>query len=334
MTPTGFRDQRRQKFLPPAYFALNIKDLEMNFEAYREGIAHSKAKGDYEASSQGGIFRDKLNLLELHYTAGCAIEELKPLYADVIQALGEWNDAYRTYVHSLAVESGEDLRDDGTPLQFSDLFHFQMAVDVVSLGVLLGDGDAIRKVAKWVVRHRGEDMLFEGLIEDAVTDPLDVDVFLHERPYDPLLDAMYTAQTPAEEIAKLKEYLDNWYKSFEGLPWHNGHLKAVEGEYMPYYGYWSFEAAAVCIIHDIDDSSSRDHILYPKDLADWARTNNSLARLKPGSKDPTGSRRIPGGQPCPQAGWWHTPAKAGSRRYFKVGDVMPVIEGSAYGETF
>ncbi|MCY1224245.1 hypothetical protein D9M72_363910 [compost metagenome] len=44
--------------------------------------------------------------------------------------------------------------------------------------------------------------------------------------------------------------------------------------------------------------------------------------------------RCEGGRPCPQGGWWDTPAKIGSRRYFKVGEVMPVIEGSDYGTTF
>lgn len=43
---------------------------------------------------------------------------------------------------------------------------------------------------------------------------------------------------------------------------------------------------------------------------------------------------VPGGETCPEEGWWHTPAKAGSRRYFKVGELMPVIQGSAWGATF
>ena len=44
--------------------------------------------------------------------------------------------------------------------------------------------------------------------------------------------------------------------------------------------------------------------------------------------------RVPGGQACPLAGWWHTPAAQGSRRYFNKGDVMPKIDGSAYGDTY
>ncbi|WP_342303221.1 type VI immunity family protein [Burkholderia pseudomallei] len=42
---------------------------------------------------------------------------------------------------------------------------------------------------------------------------------------------------------------------------------------------------------------------------------------------------VRGGSACSEAGWWHTPAKAGSRRYFEVGEIMPVIEGSSWGTT-
>ena len=56
-----------------------------------------------------------------------------------------------------------------------------------------------------------------------------------------------------------------------------------------------------------------------------------------GEEGIVGSQRhrlnILGGQPCPQSGWWFTPAKTNSRRYFKAGEVMPIIEGSNYGAT-
>ncbi|WP_186236761.1 type VI immunity family protein [Burkholderia gladioli] len=44
-------------------------------------------------------------------------------------------------------------------------------------------------------------------------------------------------------------------------------------------------------------------------------------------------RSVRGGSPCPEAGWWLTPAKPGSRRYFETGEIMPVIEGSSWGTT-
>lgn len=42
--------------------------------------------------------------------------------------------------------------------------------------------------------------------------------------------------------------------------------------------------------------------------------------------------RCPAGQACPKDGWWLTPAKAGSCRFFRAGEVMPSL-GSNYGET-
>lgn len=51
--------------------------------------------------------------------------------------------------------------------------------------------------------------------------------------------------------------------------------------------------------------------------------------------EPRGTQRrsVRGGEPCPEAGYWRTPAKAGSEQYFHVGDVMPVVEGSQWGTT-
>ena len=44
--------------------------------------------------------------------------------------------------------------------------------------------------------------------------------------------------------------------------------------------------------------------------------------------------RVPAGNDCPRTGYWHTPAKQGSRRHFKQGDAFPEMEGSSYGATF
>ncbi|MFV0663238.1 hypothetical protein [Denitromonas sp.] len=42
---------------------------------------------------------------------------------------------------------------------------------------------------------------------------------------------------------------------------------------------------------------------------------------------------VPAGQPCPEAGWWFTPALTGSRRWFKAGEIMPALGGD-FGNTF
>lgn len=275
----AFEFKPRQSYLTERYFELNRAFLRLLTDACVDAMKHGTDAGEPTTSQRGSVFKNALNLLKLHYTAGCPIEALKPLYADAMTALGEWHLAEREYSQWLGQKSGDDLRLDMTPLEFDDLYHYQLAIDVASLGVLLGEGDRLRQAARWMQSARGSDALFESLIEPAVPDPRDNTDYFHVRPYDPLIDALYLIQTPGQAAAKVAEYLQGWYRSFDGAPWHDGHRCAVEGQYMPYYGYWSFEAAAVCVIHGIDDSAFRDRLVYPKDLADWARANHSLAHL-------------------------------------------------------
>ena len=335
MTAEKFRAKRRQKFLTEEYFERNLKVFKFLMGESENALAERKEAGDLDPFGEGGLFQDLLNILKLQYTAGCAIEELRPLFTQAANALGGWHSAEHAYSKWLATDSGKDLRTDMTPIHFEDPFHFQLAIDMVSLAVLLGDGDALRQIAVWTSSARGTDMLFEYLLSPAVSDLRDNTDFFHTQPYDPLIDAFYTAETPEESSAYVEKYLDGWYKSFEGVPWHNGHLKAT-AEYVPYYGYWSFEAAAVCLIHGIDDASFRDNLVYPKDLADWARANRSLSRLKPGAMAEVTSAvtrmRCESGEPCPREGWWFTPARPDSRRHFSFGEVMPALGGD-YGAT-
>ena len=50
--------------------------------------------------------------------------------------------------------------------------------------------------------------------------------------------------------------------------------------------------------------------------------------------DDSSISRVSAGELASRSGWWFTPAKQSSRRYFKQGDVFPKIEGRAYGATF
>jgi Domain of unknown function (DUF1911) len=333
MTEAAFREKRRQKYLTEKYFELNKKAQSFLTSETLKALPARKAAGDLDAFGEGGMFKDMLKGLRLHYTAGESIESLRPLYANAAKWFGEWHVAYALEIQAIAKERGSDLRTDGTPVHFEDLFHFQLAIDLVSLGILLGEANAVRKIAAWLTRYRGDDMLFESLLEPVVADPhTEVDEFFHEEPYDPLLDAIFTAETPAQASAFVKKYLDGWYKAFEGVPWHNGHL-VVTDEYMAYEGYWAFEAAAVCVIHNIDDSSFRDHIVYPKDLADWAREHKVMDKIKPAAGAKPLRLRCEAKQPCPQAGYWFTTAMKNSRRQFEAGEKMPNIKESPWGAT-
>ena len=331
MTEAAFREKRRQKFLTEKYFTLNQSALDFLIGETLKVIPEHKAEGKLDPVGEGGLFQDKLRVLRLHYTAGDPIESLKPLYADAIHWFAEWHRADEAYTRHRMAVTGQDLRLDLSPLMFEDLFYYQLGLDTVSLGLLLGEAALLRQAITWLGAMRHTDMLYETVIAPAVEDLSDVEKFFHEVPYGLLLDAVYTADTPKQASAFVKKYLDCWYKAFEGVPWHNGHL-VVNDEYSNYEGYWAFEAAAVCVIHNIDDSSFRDHIVYPKDLADWARENKVLDKIKASSGVAPLRLRVVAGEPCPREGFWVTPAKTGSRRHFKAGDVMPDFR-SDYGVT-
>lgn len=49
--------------------------------------------------------------------------------------------------------------------------------------------------------------------------------------------------------------------------------------------------------------------------------------------EPVHRPNVPAGSPCPETGWWFTPARSGSRRYFMQGTLMPAL-GSDYGDTY
>lgn len=335
MTEANFRIKRRQKFLTEKYFKLNIAFHELLIGASHEGMADDRVAGRVESSSQGAIFKDKLKLLRLHYTAGEPIESLKPLYADAMHWFAEWHRAEEASAQNQIKVTGQDLRVDVTPLEFDGLFYYQLAADVLSLGVLLGEAQRVREAGAWLrfERERG-DMLIEYLLGAAMPgdELIETTEFFHVEPYDPLLDAVYTADTPEEASAFVKKYLDGWYKAFEGAPWHNGHLVQNAG-YSNYEGYWAFEAAAVCVIHGIDDAGFRDHIVYPKDLADWAREHKVLDLIKPDAGAKSLTLRCEAGQPCPRTGYWFTTATQNSRKAFNAGDKMPAIKDSPWGAT-
>src|SRR5574343_376142 len=148
------------------------------------------------------------------------------------------------------------------------------------------------------------------------------------RPYGNLFYALTEEGLPAQ----LKEpglFLKRWYKDLAGTGWHDSHI-----EQAGYYGYWSFEAgAAVRLLGIEDDSSLHKYLYYPKHLVAWAKEN--AGRFPDGGMTATTSKRpnVAAGAPCPESGWWFTPAKANSRQYFEQGASMLSVGGD-YGLTF
>lgn len=70
------------------------------------------------------------------------------------------------------------------------------------------------------------------------------------------------------------------------------------------------------------------------DCFDQASSERWYARFDQAAPPPKAPPRTEGGQRCPQAGYWFTPARQNSLRRFEQGELMPVIEGSSFGHTY
>jgi hypothetical protein len=82
----------------------------------------------------------------------------------------------------------------------------------------------------------------------------------------------------------------------------------------------------------------------PNPRFDYESAQRWMRRFDEDSDWPTAEKRKAGlpairrpnvraSQPCPETGWWFTPAQPNSRRYFKQGETMPSLGGD-YGDTF
>jgi hypothetical protein len=334
MTPDEFRSRRRQAFLTLHDYRLNEQWSARVIRSALEALPRRVAAGDLEPHSQRVIFESLLELVQLKFTAGEPIESIVDSFDNMFQWFAKWHLDYPPHLKALEAEFGGEVHVDASPLALDELEDFHNLSSILALAVLLGKGAELHALADLLIRHRGEDMLIEELLSPVV-EPVACTEFFHLQPYDPLIDAFVTAETPAEASAFVKKYLDGWYPAMDRCAWHNGHT--IHKEHMtPYNGYWSFESAAICLIHGIDDSTFRDNIVYPKDLIDWARANDSLAKLRAAAETARRSDapalRCQSGDPCPRAGHWFTPARPDSRRQFALGEHMPDL-GGAWGLT-
>ena len=310
----AFKDMRRQKFLSESHANERDDDLTFGIRRYTERAGNPDLREEARSKSAWMAATYSLELVILRYTAGRPVESLSRELPSVIEAF----DRYIPFDNPPPSEA--------RTLTITQIEAYVYVMWLLSLCKLLGHADLIPKVLSWLnigrEFSRGRDTLFEqvvGKLTGAMEDP--GRYILHLAPYAPLGKAVI-AEHADDRPALVKEFLDGWYKGLKECYWHGTHTDQIG-----YFGYWAFEAALVTVLWDIDDSSYRDHLVYPKDLVDWARKHRTDAL-------PSGPSRTPGGEACPQAGWWFTPALKGSRRYFKHGEVMPVIDGSDYGSTF
>lgn len=199
-------------------------------------------------------YKLQLELTIIKYTLGFDLTVVNHEFSKTIEFLGV----------SLEVQQNE---------METDIDQYILVVWTLSLASLFNtDISGIRQKLPYLGRDLIIDRLYFSLINQKIPSL--------DRLFPKLYDPIYTAIGEYKESKRtelIQRFLNGYFdglKEYEAA-WLNGH-KEKDPEYYSHFGYWVFELAALVEILDWDDSTFRDHPLYPKDLVDWSRKNKSL----------------------------------------------------------
>jgi hypothetical protein len=303
---------RRQQFLTEKRYENFTSNYKKSFVFWEDKLFQADSP-EQEKSVRARHFQTLYlkNILML-YTAGEEIENLPAPLETLIESYEDLQEKLAEY----------EKIGNITPLTIDDwIDEYEECLQVISLCILLHRTDLLKRFVLLIdnAGYAGTDTLYEDLLIKVLPDREDVDQWYHDV-YTLLIQAIY-AEEKSNASRLLKEYCANWYPAFEQAPWHDSHSDGDEGSYV---GYWALEAGAIAFLYGIDDSKI-DHMVYPKDLVEYARNYQPTSG--------TQVARIDAGQPCSKAGYWFTPAKAESRRHFNQGEIMPGFSESHWGDT-
>ncbi|EPS3325355.1 TPA: DUF1911 domain-containing protein [Acinetobacter baumannii] len=285
--------------------------------------------GGYIAAGHQRL-KDALNLISLQYSAGGEISFIKELYPYLLH----WTEEYAETSHLYNLSPDADGR-YVWHISLGTEDYWYIALRLICFGLLTGYADQMYRIMPIIdyVEATPEGQEKDGLIErlvapfvaDRGTPP---DEARRHLPYRKLIKVFNAA--PEQRPALMLQYLESWYEASRREPYHDQHPQTDLNDGFTYYGYWSWEAAAVTWLLDIDDALYRDHEFYPKDLVDFARTQSNVV---PNEEQPE-RIKVKGGEACIKTGHWITPAKPDTRLYFTQGTTLPILSETDWGEVY
>jgi hypothetical protein len=137
---------------------------------------------------------------------------------------------------------------------------YDIMVWFVSIGILLDIEDAdFSKLCEAIKRNNAKDWILDKLIHSRIPSWELSSTFIQKEPY------QFTQNI--FDSKGIREYLKKrWYKGHRDAAWHESHkLSGV----FAYFGYWSWESAALVKVLGINDYELKELDFYPYDAAHW-----------------------------------------------------------------
>jgi len=244
----------REPLRDDAYWQLWITDCIESIKEMEEKLEVTPFPEKWKKNSiTQGLYYDCKRLITLKYSGGIPVAEITSDYPPLIDAWVAYNQN---------ISTGDNKKH---LLITNDYYR---VLTLISWGIIFNaPSELFQKIADHI-HSNGEDELVETLLATRLPDRRHTDRIIFPKPFE-LLYKVTQAPTP-EKAALMKAYLKDWYKNMKKYINYDAHKAKGEGGFE---GYWSFEAAAVVALYDIDDSSFKDMDFYPKEMAAFAKQN-------------------------------------------------------------
>jgi len=240
----------------------NLKKLITNNESannlWLKRIKNGEVNPDRITNIKRTLSKSFLYNCSAKYSIGVEIIDLKN---DILKAIELSNESWDGFWK---------LKDkNGNEYEQYILSAYDEMLWMLSLGYLLDiPNEIFKKLVEVIDRDKVKDNLFEFIIAAKINERQPIkeesyrDYFGIPEAFIKIREAIKeTDKTKAEKL--VKEFITkDWYKNHKDAGWHNSH----KSKHNVYFGYWSFETAAVVKIMCLDDNSFKDCQYYPKDL--------------------------------------------------------------------
>lgn len=245
-----------------------LKDIQYWIE--RVARTESFQKLDIDDLKNEKIKQDRINIVK-RALAFSFVQIISAKYSSGKNNSKDFKSNLNTAIN-LTHESWDgfwNIEHNGKKLNQYGLSPYDEMLWMLSLGYLLNIEEAeFKKLVDVIDRDGVKDYLFEFIISAKLKDRKPIaeesyqEFFGVPQTFEKLRQAITeTDKAKAEKL--IKEFITkDWYKNHKDAGWYNSH----KSKHDTYFGYWSFETAAVVKIMGLDDSSFIDCQYYPKDL--------------------------------------------------------------------
>lgn len=248
----------RQNFKDHEYFT---RYINLNRALYENGllkVKENKVNPEMINWYKKSLLDKLLDLTISYYTNGSGLNVL----------VGEF-DKILDYIE-------ESWLTDVVKLQYKNKIYNQYTFSsysqmlwMLSLAYLLNVSESdFNKLVKLIDRDGVKDILFEFIIrakiKDRVVNPEETykDYFHIPTMFSKVRQAIVETEKVKMQSLVNEYVTKEWYKNLKKTGWYNSHKNIHE----TYFGYWSFETAAVVKFMKLDDSCFINCQYYPKDL--------------------------------------------------------------------